>query len=180
VTTQLAGPQAFDVAIEGAAGMSAADRTALVEFQQKAARLQRAAAGAVQAADALKGRLALVKRALRETPAADPSLATRANDLNRRIDEILRDLRGDQILAARNENVPLSIVDRVGSIVDGQRFSTSRPTKTQQDSYTIASDELTVALGKLHQLVDVDLASLEKAMEAAGAPWTPGRLPSWP
>jgi hypothetical protein len=25
----------------------------------------------------------------------------------------------------------------------------------------------------------VDLAKLEKEMEAAGAPWTPGRLPEW-
>ena len=26
---------------------------------------------------------------------------------------------------------------------------------------------------------DVDLAKLEKDMEAAGAPWTPGRVPEW-
>jgi hypothetical protein len=28
-------------------------------------------------------------------------------------------------------------------------------------------------------LVDVDLAKLERDMEAAGAPWTPGRVPEW-
>jgi hypothetical protein len=28
-------------------------------------------------------------------------------------------------------------------------------------------------------LVEVDLATLEKDMEAAGAPWTPGRVPLW-
>jgi hypothetical protein len=34
-------------------------------------------------------------------------------------------------------------------------------------------------LGKLRTLVDTDLAKLEKDMEAAGAPWTPGRVPEW-
>jgi len=27
--------------------------------------------------------------------------------------------------------------------------------------------------------MDVDLKQLEKALDAAGAPWTPGRLPEW-
>jgi hypothetical protein len=31
----------------------------------------------------------------------------------------------------------------------------------------------------LHTLVEVDLTKLEKDMEAAGAPWTPGRVPEW-
>jgi hypothetical protein len=28
-------------------------------------------------------------------------------------------------------------------------------------------------------LVEVDLTKLEKDMESAGAPWTPGRVPEW-
>ena len=34
-------------------------------------------------------------------------------------------------------------------------------------------------LGRLRPLIEGDLARLEKAMEAAGAPWTPGRIPEW-
>jgi hypothetical protein len=34
-------------------------------------------------------------------------------------------------------------------------------------------------LAQLRQLVEVDLRNLEKQMEAAGAPYTPGRLPDW-
>ena len=33
--------------------------------------------------------------------------------------------------------------------------------------------------GKLRQLIEGDLSRLEKQMEAAGAPWTPGRIPEW-
>jgi hypothetical protein len=34
-------------------------------------------------------------------------------------------------------------------------------------------------LSQLRQLIEVDLARLEKQLEAAGAPWTPGRIPTW-
>jgi len=34
-------------------------------------------------------------------------------------------------------------------------------------------------LAKLKQLVEGDIPRLEKALEALGAPHTPGRLPEW-
>ena len=36
-----------------------------------------------------------------------------------------------------------------------------------------------MALGQLRALIEGDLTRLEKAMEAAGAPHTPGRIPEW-
>ena len=54
--------------------MTPADRTALVEFQTKVARLQRAVQGALDAANALTPRLAAIRRALLETPNAPASL----------------------------------------------------------------------------------------------------------
>jgi hypothetical protein len=47
------------------------------------------------------------------------------------------------------------------------------------ESYRIAAAEFADQLAKLRTLVDVDLAKLEKDMEATGAPWTPGRVPEW-
>jgi len=32
---------------------------------------------------------------------------------------------------------------------------------------------------QVKQMIEVDLKTLESGMEAAGAPWTPGRLPEW-
>jgi hypothetical protein len=48
-----------------------------------------------------------------------------------------------------------------------------------KNACTIAGDEFTEVLTGLRQLVEVDLRALEGAMEQAGAPWTPGRLPAW-
>lgn len=179
VTTPLAGPQPFEVVVDGVAAMAAGDRVALIEFQQKVARLQRAVSGALQTANEMKSRLTLIKRALQETPAADAKLFDQATQYERRLNQILIALRGDVVLAARNENVPPSINDRVRTVVSQQRMSTSRPTSTQIEQYRIAAEEFRQELEKLRTLVETDVAQLEKAMEAAGAPWTPGRIPMW-
>ena len=63
-------------------------------------------------------------------------------------------------------------------IMGGERFSTSAPTTTHKQGYEIAAQEFAGELAKLHSLSD-QLQTLEKQLEAAGAPWTPGRIPDW-
>jgi hypothetical protein len=110
--------------------------------------------GALETANQLKTRLDLMKRALSQTPAADNKLLDEQASIEKRTEDILRALRGDTVLREYQENLPPSISERVGAIVSGQRMSTQRPTQTQRDHYA-------------------------EAMEAAGAPWTPGRIPEW-
>ncbi len=179
VITPLGQPQEFQVKVDGQENMSAGDRAALVEFQQKVARLQRAVSGATEAANALKPRLAAIRRALLETPSAGESLLADASALDKRTNEVLRALRGDTPLRQRNMNLPPSIGERVGEIVGSQRMSTARPTQTHVNQYAAASADFETALQQLRQLIEVDLNKLEKQMEAAGAPWTPGRIPEW-
>ena len=179
MTTPIAQPQEFQVIVDGLDRMAPADRIALVEFQQKAARLQRAVTGATQAANALTPRFAAIRRALIETPSAPESLMNEAVALEKRKNEIIKALSGDQALRQRNFNLPPSINERVGSIVGASRMSTARPTQTQIDQYTYAAAEFEGVLSQLRQLIEVDLQKLEKQMEAAGAPWTPGRIPEW-
>ncbi|HXG84634.1 MAG TPA: hypothetical protein VNI84_11460 [Pyrinomonadaceae bacterium] len=179
VLTPLAAPQEFNVTVEGLAQMSTQDRAALVEFQQRVTRLQRAVGGATETANALKPRLALIKRALLDTPNAGDKLLDDAARIEKQTNEILRVLRGDVIIAARNQNTAPAISDRVFSIIGAQRMSTNRPTPTQMTQYTIAAQDFERALAQLRVLVQNDLARLEKEMEAAGAPWTPGRIPEW-
>jgi hypothetical protein len=179
VMTTLSAPQEFTVTVQGLSEMSAEDRNALVEFQQKVGRLQRAVSGALETANALKPRLALIKRALLDTPNAGDKLLDEASNIDKQTNEILRVLRGDVVLRSRNENVAPSISDRVSAIVGAQRMSTARPTATQTAQYMLAAQDFEKALAQLHTLIEVDLARLEKEMEAAGAPWTPGRIPEW-
>jgi photosystem II stability/assembly factor-like uncharacterized protein len=177
--TELAGPQSFKVTTEGSASMTAADRAAQEEFLRKTARLYRAASGALRTAEEVESRLKTIREALRDTPAVEKQLGGAADGIEQRNREILRALRGDVELAKRNENVPSSIHDRINSIMEGERFSLQKPTQSHMDSYNIAAAEFADQLSKLHALVEVDLSTLEKDMEAAGAPWTPGRVPEW-
>ncbi|HSB10434.1 MAG TPA: glycosyl hydrolase [Blastocatellia bacterium] len=179
VTTPVSSAQEFAVVVEGQASMSPPDRAALVEFQQKVARLQRAVSGSLETANQLKARLGQIRRALHETPAAEAKLTDDASSIDKRTNEILRALRGDNALRSRQETLPPSIAERVGRIVSDQRMSTAAPTQTQKDQYSAAAQEFEQVLVRLRTLIEGDLAKLEKAMEAAGAPWTPGRIPEW-
>jgi hypothetical protein len=136
-------------------------------------------AGAVHTSEDVEAHLKAIRVALREVPAGERQLSTAADSIEQKNREILRELSGDTILQKRNEPVPTSINDRVQAILEGERFSLAKPTQTHMDDYNIASAEFSDQLGKLHILVEVDLAKLEKDMEAAGAPWTPGRVPDW-
>jgi len=57
--------------------------------------------------------------------------------------------------------------------------TTGKPTKTAMDQYQIGSDLLATEIPKLRKLFDTDIKALEKQLDAAGAPPTPGRLPDW-
>jgi len=177
--TELAGPQAFKVATEGSSSMNAADRAAQEQFLRKVTGLYRAVYGAQHTAEDVQSRLKAIREALRETPAVEKQLGAVADGLEQRDREILRALRGDVEVAKRSEPVPSSIGDRVNSIMEGERFSLAKPTQSHMESYNIAGEEFREQLAKLRALVDVDLTKLEKDMEAAGAPWTPGRVPEW-
>jgi len=159
--------------------MSAADRTAQGEFLRKVTRLYRAVSGALHTSEEVQARLKEIREALRETPAVEKQLGSVADGIEQRDREILRALRGDVEIARRSEPVASSINERVNSVLEGERFSLAKPTQSHVDSYNIAAAEFGEQLAKLHTLVEVDLAKLEKDMEAAGAPWTPGRVPEW-
>jgi hypothetical protein len=177
--SELGAAQNFQVVAAGAATLNPEDRTAQQDFHRKVARLFRAVSGAVHTAEEVQTRLKSIREALRATPAAEQQLGSAADSIEQRDREILRALRGDKELQKRNEPVPSSINDRVTNIMEGERFALAKPTQSHVDSYNIAAAEFADVLARLHALVEVDLAKLEKDMEGAGAPWTPGRVPEW-
>ena len=53
--------------------------------------------------------------------------------------------------------------------------ATPAPTVTQQQSLEVASTDLAGVSGELTRLLETEIPALEAQLEAAGAPWTPGR-----
>ena len=179
VVTPLGEPQSFTVQPLGTASLAATDRRALVAFEEKTGRLQHAVLGAARAADEAQTRLDHLKQAIADAPAADPKLQTEVRAIEARLKDLKAALNGDATRASRNEPTPPAIVDRVQQVVTGHWDSTSAPTATHRRNYEIAAKQFEPVLASLRTLILVDLTKLEQAAEAAGAPWTPGRVPEW-
>jgi photosystem II stability/assembly factor-like uncharacterized protein len=179
VLAELAGPEDFEVVDLGGGTLPVDDPQAALEFQLKAADLQRAVLGAIEVAGEAGGRITHLRQAVLDTPGADPAQLAELAALEGELNDILVLLRGDHSRARRNEPTDPSIQDRVNRVVDGQLSTTQPPTATNRDGYAWAAEAFTVQLAALRDL-DRRLGALEQALEAAGAPWTPGRFPDWP
>ncbi|TRZ92785.1 glycosyl hydrolase [bacterium] len=176
VLTPIGKPETFMVESLTLAGMAEKDRGALLAFQKKAGELQRAMMGAGAAAEEASKSLKFMKKALLETPKADPKLAERIKALEKRLQEMMRTLYGDRIMQRRSEPSAPSLMDRVSA-----QLSTTCPiTETVKRGHEIAADAFGNYLEDLRTLIEVDLKKLGDELEAAGAPWTPGRgVPVW-
>jgi hypothetical protein len=76
----------------------------------------------------------------------------------------------------RSEPAEPSLMERVTAQLD----ATGPITATAKRGYEIAADGFEKLLADLRQVIEVDLKKLEADLEAAGAPWTPGRgVPAW-
>jgi hypothetical protein len=178
VTNSLTEPVEFQVIPLDVATFAAEDREAVLSFQRKIARLQRAVLGTIRAAGEAENRLAHVRKAIVDTPDADPALLAEAQQLDARLNALTTLLQGDRTRGQRNEPTPPSISGRVQNVVSSQWTATSAPTQTEQDAYRYAGTEFAAALAELRALM-TELVALETKIEAAGAPWTPGRIPTW-
>jgi photosystem II stability/assembly factor-like uncharacterized protein len=179
VVTPVGAPQAFEVAVMNRSSLPEGDRAEAAAFNLKTARLQRAVLGAIEAAGEAQKRIDHIKKALDSTPGADPTLAAEVRAIERRLKDLQVPLSGDSVMARRNFPTPASIADRVSAIVSAQ-FTTSSPiTGNSRQAYDIAAEAFPAVLEQLRQIVETDLRRVEAGMEAAGAPWTPGRVPVW-
>jgi hypothetical protein len=153
---------------------------AVVAFQEQTARLQRAVLGANAVAGETTDRLQALARAVQETPNADDRLVTEVRSLQLRLRDLQESLAGDPTMSRRQEPAPPSLLQRINGIA-GREWSNTldAPTATQRRQYEIVAAEFGAILERLRTLVDLDLKKVEDRAEAAGAPWTSGRLPAW-
>ncbi len=169
-------PRTFAVESLGLASLPEKDKAALLAFQKKAGELQRAMMGAGAAAREAGRSLEAMKKALLVTPGADPKLGEKIDALGERLRAAMRTLYGDRTLRRRSEPVEPSLMDRVGA-----QLSTTCPiTATAKRGYEIAAESYGKLQEDLRNMIELDLRKLGDALEAAGAPWTPGRgVPVW-
>jgi photosystem II stability/assembly factor-like uncharacterized protein len=176
VETPLGTSQTFNVVPLYLSIMKESDRAAVLDFQKKAAALQRTLMGAARATQEALTRIQYIRRALDEIAGPDPKLLAQVNTIDLSLRDINDQLNGDPILRRANEPFAPSLLDRVNTAVNGLT-TTAPPTATHREALTMAQEQTGPLLERLHKLIEVDLADVEKQMNARGAPWTPGRIP---
>jgi len=180
VTTELAGPVAFEVVPLNLATYAATGRARedAAEFKHDVGELSKALQGTMRVAGETEDRITLVRKAIEETPDLDPALLQDADNLRKRMIDLMTAMRGDRTMARRAMPTDPSIAGRVGRALGDAYWVTSPPTETQRQQYEFASEALERAIDDLESILS-DLEALEERLDDAGAPWTPGRMPEW-
>jgi hypothetical protein len=176
--TPLGEPQSLDVYLLDS---NAARTPEVLAFQQKSWQLLRAVLGANAAATEIMNQVQQLRRAVQETPGIDDRLAAEVRSVEARLRDIQEALNGDPTVERRQESSPPSLAQRLGELGGGTWSGTlGDVTDTHKEQYEIVAREFPKVLESLRSLIEVDLKRVEDAAEAAGVPWTSGRVPKWP
>lgn len=175
VFTALAVPVTFAVLPDTAMPITLAGRQANIDFRRKQAALSRQITEAVDAANTARAKTAAIIGVLNEMPSAPNALHDQARSIDRRLAAFLRTVRGDDINAARGEQVPVSIQVHIRNA--SPSGTTSPPTGTEVEQFDIAAAAFPPEYAKLKPMLVTEIPALDKELEKLGAPPTPGRIP---
>ncbi|HSR41873.1 MAG TPA: hypothetical protein VLL48_06870, partial [Longimicrobiales bacterium] len=150
------------------------DHDAVAAFRAETSELARRAEGASEILDRLDETLRHMGEALMRAPGADPALFGRVEGAGDTLDSLRVRLSGDPVRARMNEPAEPSIRGRIENVVSGHWDTRQAPTATQRRDVQIAREAFAGFRDDLAALQE-RVAELERALEAAGAPWTPGR-----
>ncbi len=177
VVTQAGNAVSFKVVLDPQAPYTAADQAARWQFMEKLQALRRDIAGSLELANSTSTRLDAIVKALDATPAAPRALHDQARALRQRLQAILIELRGDRSIGSREGPMPVAISERANTISSEMERSLGRPTGTHEEQYAIAAELFGAQRTALRQLVETDVAAIERELDRLGAPYTPGRIP---
>lgn len=176
---ELAGPVEFNAVMLNNSTFPAADKPALLDFQQKVAELSRVMRGTEMYAEDLIQKVSALQIALNAVPGNNSGLRTRLKESGSKLTDLMLKFNNISNRPSDEENPPMPVTlnNRLGKIVWAHWMSTGAPTQMQQDAYAILMDEFPPVYEQIKQLGEVDIPLLEKEVEKLGAPITPGRLP---
>lgn len=179
VITELAGPHEFECKSLNLTKLAADDKAAVGAFQNEVSQLRRIILGSSKYLGEISEKLRLMDIAVKDAPSASVDLINEIRNLEAEIAEINRVLVGDGSMAKRSFPTDPSVIERIENIVSGLWESSCAPTETMKKSLKLAEEQFSPLYQQIQRIGETDLKTLETKLEAAGAPYTPGRLPEW-
>ncbi len=177
-TTQLSAPQSF--VVENLPGTPLGAEEEREDFRLHLRQLEASLRAGLETAETVAERLKSIRRALRETPAPILELDDSAQSLQKAVEEVLIQLRGDPVLRRYGRPQGLSLNRRVSRLINDLESSTGAPTATHYQEFRLLQQDGPPLLDRLRRLVEEELKQLEEQLDENGVPWTAGRLPRWP
>jgi photosystem II stability/assembly factor-like uncharacterized protein len=173
---QLDGPKTFRLNTLGGVTLPAPDRKELVQFQKEAQDLNRAIAGASRMMSNINNRMSHIEKAIFSIAGETSKLEADYKAIEDKMYAIRKTLNGDNLAGRLDKGSPFPISARIGWLTYEMWNSTSAPTQTQKDALRLASTDFKPVLNQIRSIYEQQLPALEKALEDAGAPYTPGRV----
>ena len=112
------------------------------------------------------------------TGAIEPTIVKDILALESRLQATDIILNGDDALTKREFEVPTSVNGRLGDIMQNLLSTTSTPTNSFMNSYTVAAKQFAPVLAEVKAIGEA-IKTMELLLEQKGAPYTPGRVPDW-
>jgi len=172
---RLSDPNSFTVKPVPGFSLAEPDFRVVAAFQEVTAELKRQAEGAAAELERGEERLRHLKPALIDTPRAEPGLFERLGEIEAALAGLRLRLVGDRLRGRWNEPSVPSVLRRIRQVAGGHWDTRQAPTQTQRRSLDVARSELAQLNSELVDLLETELPALEADLEAAAAPWTPGR-----
>jgi photosystem II stability/assembly factor-like uncharacterized protein len=143
-------------------------------FTTEAQGVYRAMLAAGKTLQETQTRLDHVKKAILEWPAVDGALLASARAASGHLKDLGEELNGDRVKAAHNEPTPHTLAAAAKSAATSLWTNTQPPTGTERENLRWAKEGLVAWQTRFEQAC-LEVQALEKALDAAGAPHTPGR-----
>lgn len=179
VITDLHGPEKFVVKPLPGTTLPATNRPALVEWQRKVAELQRTVQASTSLTAEAANRIKHMKEAVLSVAKPNQDFVKEVVEIEGQLRSVQQKINGDAIANRLDIDQVPSISSRLFTLIYENFNTTSDPTVTMKEQLQIAGEDFEGALAELKNLLTVKISALEQRLEAAGAPYTPGRVPEW-
>jgi photosystem II stability/assembly factor-like uncharacterized protein len=155
--------------------LDGADPSEFVQFRRELAEMQRSVSGARRALQDTHQRVVAIRQTLDRSTVEGAQFGTAIRTMERRVADLREWLSGNDRRGMANDQGPVSIEQRISVVALGTDYSLHGPTKTHRDTLSIARKEFSKLKNELNQLIRTELPDLERELDVAGVPWTPGR-----
>ncbi len=159
------------------ATLNAEDKKAVDAFNKQVAEMRRVSSMTQRYYGDLMNKLRFIKAAYLQTPRLPLAVNTDAQALEDRLKKVGIEMNGDQTKSSREFETEPGINSRVFSIIGSLWDISSGPTTTMTKTFTETDRDLDKVVNEVNA-INEEIAKLEAILEQAGAPYTPGRMPS--